>query len=54
MHICSIVVIWAKIFKTEKNIEIHLVGGTEVCGEVLSEKNANKSVKTSSVIVKCH
>ena len=40
-------VIWVKIFKTEKTIEIlHLVWLTEVCGKVLSEKNANKSVKT--------
>ena len=36
---------WVKIFKTEKTIEIHLVRLTEVCGKVLSEKNAYKSVK---------
>ena len=40
-------VIWVKIFKTEKSIEIQLVRLTELCGEVLlSEKNAYKSVKT--------
>ena len=33
----SIVVIWVKIFKTEKTIEIHLVRLTEVCGKVLSD-----------------
>ena len=38
-------VIWVKIFKTEKTIEIQLVRLTEVCGKVLSEKNAYKSVK---------
>ena len=31
----SIVVIWVKIFKTEKTIEIHLVRLTDVCGKVL-------------------
>ena len=36
-------VIWVKIFTTEKTIEIHLVRLTEVCGKVLSEKYANKS-----------
>ena len=44
---CSIVVIWVKIFKTEKTIEIQLVRLTEVCGKVPSEKNAYKSVKTA-------
>ena len=39
-------VIWVKIFKTEKTIEIHLVRLPEVCGKVLCEKNAYKSVKT--------
>ena len=39
-------VIWVKLFKTENPIEIHLVRLTEVCGKVLSEKYANKSVKT--------
>ena len=43
----SIVVIWVKIFKTEKTIKIHLVRLTEVCGKVLSEKYAYKSVKTA-------
>ena len=40
-------VIWVKIFKTEKTIEIRLVRLTEVCGKVLSEKYACKSVKTA-------
>ena len=39
-------VIWVKIFRTEKTIEIELVRLTEVCGKVLSERNAYKSVKT--------
>ena len=47
-----------KIFKTEKTIEIQLVRLTQVCGKVLSEKNACKSVKTalllSNVIVADH
>ena len=43
-------VIWVKIFKTEKTIEIHPVRLTEVCGEVLSEKNAYKSVKTALLL----
>ena len=43
----SIVVKWVKILKTEKTIEIHLVRLTEVCGKVLSEKYAYKSVKTA-------
>ena len=30
----SIVVIWVKMFKTEKTVEIHLVRLTEVCGKV--------------------
>ena len=46
----SIVVIWVKIFKTEKTIEIQLVRLTEVCGKVLSEKNAYKSVKTALLL----
>ena len=37
----------SQIFKTEKDIEIQLVRPTEVCGEVSSEKNAYKSVKTA-------
>ena len=40
-------VILVKILKAEKTIEIQLVSLTEVCGKVLSEKNANKSVKTA-------
>ena len=40
-------VIWVKIYKTEKTIEIQLVRLTEVCGKVLSEKYAYKSVKTA-------
>ena len=40
-------VIWVKIFKTEKTIEIHLVRLTMVCGKVLSEKYGYKSVKTA-------
>ena len=43
-------VIQVKTFQTEKAIEIQLVGPTEVCGEVLSEKNAYKSVKTSFLL----
>ena len=35
-----------KIFQTEKTIEIHL-RLTEVCGKVLSEKYAYKSIKTA-------
>ena len=46
----SVVVICVKIFKTEKTIEIHLVRLTEVCGKVLSEKNAYKSVKTALLL----
>ena len=40
-------VIWVKILKTEKTIEIHLVRLTEACGKVLSEKYAYKTVKTA-------
>ena len=43
-------VIWVKIFKTEKTIEIHPVKLTEVCGKVLSEKYAYKSVKTALLL----
>ena len=43
-------VLWVKIFKTEKTIEIHLVSLTEVCGKVLSEKYAYKSVKTALLL----
>ena len=38
---------WVKIFKSEKTIEIQLVKLNEVCGKVLSGKNAYKSVKTA-------
>ena len=40
----------SQIFKTEKPIEIQLVRPTEVCGKVLSEKNAYKSVKTALLL----
>ena len=43
-------VIWVKIFKTVKAIEIHLVRRTEVCGKVLSEKYAYKSVRTALLL----
>ena len=43
-------VIWVKIFKTETTIEIQLVRLTEVCGKVLSEKSAHKSVKTALLL----
>ena len=43
-------VIWVKIFKTEKTIEIHLVRLIEVCCKVLSEKYAYKSVKTALLL----
>ena len=43
----SIVVIWVKILKTEKTIEIHQVRLAEVCSKVFSVKNAGKSVKTA-------
>ena len=43
-------VIWVKIFKTEKTIVIQLVRLNEVCGKVLSEKNAYKSVKTALLL----
>ena len=41
---------WVKIFKTEKTIQVQLVRPTEVCGKVLSEKNAYKSVKTALLL----
>ena len=41
---------WVKIVKTEKTIEIQLVRLTEVCGKVLSEKNAYKSVKIALLL----
>ena len=43
-------VIWVKIFKTEKTIEKHLVRLTKVCGKVLSEKYAYKSVNTALLL----
>ena len=43
-------VIWLKIFKIEKLIEIQPVRLTEVCGKVLSEKYAYKSVKTALLL----
>ena len=43
-------VIWVKIFKPEENIEMQLIQLTEVCGKVLSEKNAYKSVKTALLL----
>ena len=42
-------VIWVKIFKTEKTIEKQ-VKLTEGCGKVLSEKNAYESVKIASLL----
>ena len=43
-------VLWVKIFKTEKTKEIQLVRLTEGCGKVLSEKNGYKSVKTALLL----
>ena len=43
-------VIWVKLLQTEKIIEIQLVRLTDVCGKVLSEKNAYKSVKTALLL----
>ena len=43
-------VIWVKILKNEKTVEIQLVRLTEVCGKVLSEKNAYKSIKTALLL----
>ena len=43
-------VIWVKIFKTEKTIEIQLFRITEACGKVLIEKYAYKSVKTALLL----
>ena len=43
-------VILVKIFKSEKTIEIRLVRLTEVCGKVLSDKYAYKSVKTALLL----
>ena len=41
---------WVKIFKNEKTLEIHIVRLTELCGKVLSEKYAYKSVKTALLL----
>ena len=43
-------IVWVKIFKTEKTIEIQLVRLTEVCGKVLNEKYGYKSVKTALLL----
>ena len=43
-------VIWVKILKTERTIEIQLVRLTEVGGKIPSEKNAYKSVKTALLL----
>ena len=43
-------VIWVKILETEKTIEIQLVRLTEVCGKVLREKYAYKSVITALLL----
>ena len=43
-------VIWVKIFKPEKNIEMQQVRLTEVCGKVLSEENDYKCVKTALLL----
>ena len=43
-------VIWVKIFKTEKTIEICLVRLIELCGKVLCEKYAYKSVETALLL----
>ena len=37
--------------QTEKTIKIQLVRLSEVCGKVLGEKNAYKSVKTALLLV---
>ena len=43
-------VIQVKIYQIEKKEEIQLVRPTEVCGKVLSETFAYKSVKTSLLL----
>ena len=43
-------VIWVKILKTEKTIEIHLVRLTEVCGKVLSEKSTYNAIRTALLL----
>ena len=42
---------WVKIFKTEKTIEIQLVRLTEVCGKVLSDRNALKTALLLSNVI---
>ena len=42
---------WVKIFKTEKTIEIEVVRLTEVCGKILSEKNAVKTALLLSNVI---
>ena len=44
------VVIWIKIYKSERTREIHLGRLTEVCGKVPNKKNAYKSVKTALLL----
>ena len=43
-------VIWVNIFKAEETIEIQLARLNEVCGKVLSEKNAYKTFKTALLL----
>ena len=43
-------VIWVKIFKTEKAVGIQLVRLNEVGGEILGKKYAYKSVKTALLL----
>ena len=43
-------IIWVKILKTEETIDVHLVRLNEVCGKVLSKKNAYKTVKTALLL----
>ena len=43
-------VVWVKIFKTEKTLGIQLVRLTEVSGKVLSEKKAYKSIRTALLL----
>ena len=43
-------VIWVRIFKAEKTVEIQLLRPTEVCGIILTAKNAYKSVKTALLL----
>ena len=46
----NIVVKLVKILKTEKTNEIQLVRLIELCGKVLSKKNAYKSLKTALLL----